>query len=298
MRKNGLQNIFLFLGFFLCFKVQPAFASTFQFFEDDESFILKNRVGKEWTDFSGNVMLDKDDYYTGKASLRVTPNQVLVGKGFVIPVRKDPKEGEYRYLTMAWKKKGGKYLILQLHWRDQEGKDRHFNYRAGAEAWVPNRALAQSPPSEWAAYEGENCLDLFQDIGQEVEITAVIFSTLDGEYALFDHLYFTSTIEEAKALVEPLPALRSRLQKVQTELNLAAERLDSFDQEAKEVVAAQKRMSEIAKEVKILITRFTVSDGSFSETELASASAQVSTYERELREKIIPLAGKNPWELE
>lgn len=302
MRGNGLRNFlpcFIFvLGLFLCLLVRPAFASTFKFYEDDDSFILANQVGADWADFSGKVIPDKGDFYTGKASLRIAPNQVLVGKGFTVPVRENPKAGEYRYLTMAWKKKGGKCLILQLHWRGKDDKDMHFNYRAGTLVWSPSRELAPTPPSEWTAYEGEAALDLYKDIGAEVDITSVIFSPLDGEYAAFDHIYFTGTVEEAKSLVEPLPGLRNRLSQLKNGLNLAAERLKSFDQKAREVADAQKKISEIQKEIKILVTRFAGPDASLSKTEVESAGVKVLVYEKELKEKIIPLTEKKPWEVE
>ncbi len=300
MRGHGFKkNLSYFvLCLFLCLSARPASASIMKFYEDDGSFILKNRVGAEWADFSGKVIVDGEDFYTGKASIRVTPNQALVGKGFVIPVRENPQEGQYRYLTMAWKKKGGKHLILQLHWRGKNNEDLHFNYRAGEVAWTPSRQLALTPPEEWTAYEGETALDLYKDIGAEVDITSIIFSPLDGEYASFDHICFTSTIEEAKRLVEPLPGLRSRLRKVEADLNLAAERLNSFDRNAREVVAVQQRISEMQKEVKILVTRFAGPGASLSKTEIESAGAKVSVYEKELKEKIFPLTEKKPWEVE
>ena len=296
MRNHGFKKFLscFILGFVLCVSVQSAFASILQFYEDDEDFILTKRIGAEWADFSGKVITDREDFYTGKASVRMIPNQVLVGKGFIIPVRENPKEGQYRYLTMAWKKNGGKHLILQLHWRDKDNKDIHFNYRAGAPVWTPSRELAPIPPSEWTAYEGETALDLYKDIGAEVDITSIIFSPLDGEYASFDHIYLTGTIEEAKNLVEPLPGLRSRLQKLDAGLDLAAERLESFNQNAKEVVDAQKRISEIQKEVKMLTIRFAEPDASGIE----SADNRISVYENELKEKIVPLTEKKPWEIE
>src|SRR5262249_20582941 len=62
-------------------------------FEDQEEFV------KNLTEGSGQATLEEGDKYSGKVSVKVTPDQrfnpMLPGLG--IKIRKDPGPGEYRY---------------------------------------------------------------------------------------------------------------------------------------------------------------------------------------------------------
>ncbi len=265
------------------------FGSILELFEDNERFVVLHRVGKEWADFSGGLARDDKDFYTGNASLRITPNQVLIS-GFTIPIREKPAEGQYRYLTMAWKKKGGQYLILQLHWK-VEGKDTFFCYYAGKPNWTPNRELSKDLPSDWVTYEGGAAIDLYKDLG-EVDIWDIVFSPLDGEYALFDHIYFTSTIEEAKNLIQPQAYFGRRISEVAKKVQEVKQEVSSAGSKSKFVAKVRERVARIERDISSLRQRSSREGFVVSDKEFDQMAAQLAGYERELSEELIPLAKK------
>jgi hypothetical protein len=145
------------------------------------------------TEGAGQATLVTDDKYSGKAAVKVTPDQrynpAMPGLG--VKIREKPAAGEFRYLTFAWKKKGGDQICFQLNhdgeWGPPGDAPNHkFRYHAGAgpECFGASMVVDQKLPEGWMLVTR----DLYTDFG-EFTLTGIALSPIDGEYALFDHIY-------------------------------------------------------------------------------------------------------------
>jgi hypothetical protein len=168
-------------------------------FEDQAAFVAELLEG------AGTATLDTSDKYSGKASVRVTPDQRFNERlpGLGISIRQNPGSGEYRFLRFAWKKKGGQSICLQLNhdgnWGPTEGAPGKFRYHAGPgpECYGASIAVDDKIPSDWVVVTR----DLYADFG-EFTWTGIALSPVDGEYALFDHIYLGRTTRDFE-LVKP-----------------------------------------------------------------------------------------------
>lgn len=159
-------------------------------FEDQPEFIAKLTEG------GGTATLETAEKYSGTASVKVTPDQrynpMLPGLG--VRIRENPGAGEYRYLRFAWKKKGGTAICFQLNhdgqWGPQPDKPAKFRYHAGPgpECYGASLQLDAKLPASFVLVTR----DLFADFG-EFTLTGIALSPVDGEYALFDHIYLGKT---------------------------------------------------------------------------------------------------------
>jgi hypothetical protein len=166
---------------------KPTAEAPREIFEDDEKFVALLTMG------GGAATLDGDKH-SGKSSLKVTPDQkfndALPNLG--LKIREKPGPGEFRYLRFAWKKKGGAAICLQLNhdgtWGPGgSGKEgAKFRYHAGpaGECYGASLAVSDKLPDGFVVVTR----DLFDDFG-EFTLSGLAFSSVDGEYALFDHLY-------------------------------------------------------------------------------------------------------------
>jgi hypothetical protein len=155
-------------------------------FEDDPKFAEYLNEG------GGQITLLESDKFAGKAAVQITPDQrfnpALPGLG--VKIRENPGPGEYRYLRYAWKKKGGASICLQLNhdgaWGPQGDKPAKFRYHSGpgGECYSASLLIDQNLPGEWVVVTR----DLFQDFG-EFTFTGLALSAIDGEAALYDHIY-------------------------------------------------------------------------------------------------------------
>ncbi|HTM53825.1 MAG TPA: hypothetical protein VL175_07325 [Pirellulales bacterium] len=172
---------------------KPAVNKPLAIFEDQPEFAATLNEG------GGQISLVSDQKYSGVASLKVTPDQrynpALPGLG--VKIRERPQPGEFRYLRFAWKKQGGQAICLQLNHDGQwgpaaEGKGK-FRYHAGpgGECYGGSLALDGNLPAEFTVVTR----DLFADFG-EFTLTGLALSPVDGEFALFDHIYLGAAIEE------------------------------------------------------------------------------------------------------
>jgi biopolymer transport protein ExbB len=135
-----------------------------------------------------------EDKLSGAASVKVTPEQrynpALPGLG--VKIRQNPAPGEYRYMQFAWKKQGGQRICLQLNHDGQWGpvpsnSPLKFRYDAGpaaGEAYGAAVRVDGNLPGNWVVVTR----DLFADFG-EFTMTGLALSPMDGDFALFDHIY-------------------------------------------------------------------------------------------------------------
>ena len=145
------------------------------------------------TEGGGQATLVTDDKFSGKAAVKVTPDQrynpALPGLG--VRIREKPGADEFRYLTFAWKKKGGSQICFQLNhdgqWGPPDNAPNHkFRYHAGAgpECFGASMIVDQKLPDGWTLVTR----DLYNDFG-EFTLMGIALSPIDGDYALFDHIY-------------------------------------------------------------------------------------------------------------
>ncbi len=164
-------------------------------FEDDESFIGLLTEG------SGRAIPEQRDKYSGKYCLRVTPDQRLnpALPMLGVKIRENPGPGEYRYIRFAWKKAGGNSICLQLNhdgaWgpggQGREGAKFRYHAGPGGECYGASLVISDKLPGKFELVTR----DLFADFG-EFTLSGLAFSSVDGNAALFDHLYVARQIED------------------------------------------------------------------------------------------------------
>jgi hypothetical protein len=171
---------------------KPAAEAPLAIFEDDEAFAMALNQG------NGQIRLEGGQKYSGTSSVFVTPDQrfnpALSSLG--VKIRKEPGPGEYRYLRFVWKKEGGNQLCLQLNhdgqWGPQAGALGKFRYHAGpGECYGASLAVADRPPNRLTVVTR----DLYADFG-EFTLTGIALSPVDGNYAIFDHIYLGRTVDD------------------------------------------------------------------------------------------------------
>jgi hypothetical protein len=162
-------------------------------FEDDPKFLAALSGG------NGKARLVVESPYAGRASLAVTPLQRDNPKipGWSFTIRENPQSGEYRYLRLAWRKKGSGSVMLELARNGQwpDAKDPKGRYYAGSNqtGWA---AIAVSPavPASWTVVT----VDLWKDIGN-FTLTGCAPTCDGGEEAFLDSLILGPTIESLDA---------------------------------------------------------------------------------------------------
>jgi hypothetical protein len=175
---------------------KPSLEQPKEVFEDDEKFIAMLNEG------NGRAIPDQRQAYTGKYAMRVTPDQRFNAKlpNLGVKIRENPGPGEYRYITFAWQKAQGNTICLQLAHdgkfgpaKDTGREGAKFRYHAGAsdEPFGASLQIADKIPAKFELVTR----DLFVDFG-EFTLTGLGFSPIDGQAALFDHIYLARTPEE------------------------------------------------------------------------------------------------------
>jgi predicted Ser/Thr protein kinase/tetratricopeptide (TPR) repeat protein len=169
-------------------------------FEDELHFNNQLAVGK------GRHALETRDKFTGRASLYVTPPEV--GQPAVwswnYPIVENPGPGQYRFLRFAWKKVGGTRLAITLHfdaksWPHGTARPPSLTYFAGPRPTPGGKRVGETVPADWAVV---TC-DLFQDAGGAAHLTGITFHPIDGDYALFDHIYLGRRAEDLNRSPDP-----------------------------------------------------------------------------------------------
>ncbi len=154
----------------------------------------------------GAASLLTADKFSGSSSISVAPKQRVNANlpGLSAKIRENPAAGEYRYLRFAWKKRGGKKICLQLAHEGVFGptaeKPAKFRYdagRAAEESYGAALRLDKDLPNDWVVVTR----DLYADFG-EFTLTGIGLSSMDGTYALFDHIYLGRTAHDFE-LIKP-----------------------------------------------------------------------------------------------
>jgi hypothetical protein len=168
-------------------------------FEDQVEFLANLKEG------GGHASLIAEEKYSGLASIKVTPDQrfnpALPGLG--VKIREMPGPGEYRFLRFAWKKQGGQAICLQLNhdgqWGPAANNPAKFRYHAGpaGEVFGGSVGVDANLPAAFTVVTR----DLFADFG-EFTLTGIALTPVDGEFALFDHIYLGKSPEDFE-LVKP-----------------------------------------------------------------------------------------------
>jgi hypothetical protein len=176
-------------------------------FEDESSFVLNLNEG------GGTSQIENGDRYSGRSSVKITPDQRFNERlpGLRVKIVENPAgQGEYRFLRYAWKKKGGATVCLQLNHDGQWGPTAtatgKFRYFAGAgpEPYGAALQVDDKIPGEWVVVTR----DLFADFGT-FTLTGLALSAIDGEFALFDHLYLGRSVRDFE-LAKPAVAEKSK----------------------------------------------------------------------------------------
>lgn len=174
----------------------PSLEPPKEVFEDDEKFIALLGEG------NGRAIPDQRQAYSGKYAMRVTPDQKFNAKlpNLAVKIRENPGPGEYRYLRFAWQKAQGNTVCLQLAHDGKfgpgsgAGRDgAKFRYHAGTseEPFGASLQIADKIPAKFELITR----DLFVDFG-EFTLTGLGFSPIDGQAALFDHIYLARQPDE------------------------------------------------------------------------------------------------------
>jgi hypothetical protein len=179
---------------------KPAAEQPKEIFEDDEKFAALLTEG------DGRAIPDQRDKYSGTYSLRVTPGQrfnpSLPSLG--VAIRENPGPGEFRYIRFAWKKAGGNSICLQLNhdgaWgpggSGREGAKFRYHAGPGGECYGASLVISDKLPAPRFEVVTR---DLFADFG-EFTLTGLAFSPVDGNAALFDHIYLGRQMEDFELL--------------------------------------------------------------------------------------------------
>jgi hypothetical protein len=173
-----------------------------EIFEDDEKFVALLTEG------GGVATIEPADKASGKASVKVTPDQKFNANlpGLQVKIRENPAAGEFRYIRFAWKKKGGAAICLQLNhdgaWGPGGGgkEGAKFRYHSGtAEVYGGSLAVGDKLPEAFVTVTR----DLFADFG-EFTLNGIALSPVDGEFALFDQIYLGKNMADFE-LIKPTP---------------------------------------------------------------------------------------------
>ncbi len=167
--------------------------------EDSQKFVaVENGEGENPGDAAGKAVWFDEDHHSGKQCLKLTPaGDFHYELDEPLLIRADPGWGEFRHLRFAFRKFGKGRISLELNGATRRGEP--IRYDAGTGEPVKGeakRVWVQNLPSEWIVMTR----DLWSEFG-DAEITGITLSAVDGEYALFDHIYLGRTADDFRKIV-------------------------------------------------------------------------------------------------
>lgn len=176
---------------FLASFVSASFAEVIVLFDED----AKTEGGKGGFaalfgshDAGSTITITKDEAISGKVSAFCTPqqsyNNAMAGWNYPID--------EHPYITFAWKKDGGKIIMLQLAYNSNWAYRYHDGDNA-APGW-PSTQLSKDIPKDWVVYTR----DLRKDFAKGWNLTGFAFTPWDGVGGYYDYLILHSKENEGK----------------------------------------------------------------------------------------------------
>ena len=162
-------------------------------FEDEEEFIGVLTSGK------GKARLVTDDAFRGKAALGMTPLQrdAVQVPGWHFMIREKPGPGQFRFMRLAWKKRGEGSVMIELarsgKWPD--AKDPKGRYVAGPNTtgWAAI-SVADIAPTVWTVVT----VDLWKDLG-DCTVTGLAPTCDKGDEAFFDSILLGADVASLDA---------------------------------------------------------------------------------------------------
>lgn len=162
-------------------------------FEDQPQFLANLTSG------NGQGRLIVEGAFSGKAALGITPLQRDAVKvpGWNFSIREQPQPGEYRYLRLAWKKRGAGSVMIELaangSWPDAKVAQGRYVAGPNTTGWAA-LPVSETAPTEWTVAT----FDLWKDIGS-FALTGIAPTCDGGEEAFFDSLILGPTIASLDA---------------------------------------------------------------------------------------------------
>ena len=162
-------------------------------FDDQPQFLAALASG------NGKSRLFAEGAFGGQAALGITPLQRDGVKipGWNFEIRKQPQPGEYRYLRLAWKKRGEGSVMIELAangaWPDAKVAKGRYVAGPNTTGWAAI-SVGDTAPSEWSVAT----FDLWKDIGS-FTMTGIAPTCDRGEEAFFDSIILGPTIASLDA---------------------------------------------------------------------------------------------------
>ena len=162
-------------------------------FEDQPQFLATLTSG------NGKGRLVTEGTFAGKAALGMTP---LQREGVKIPnwnfaIREQPQAGEYRFLRLAWKKRGEGSVMIELaangQWPDAKVAKGRYVAGPNTTGWAAI-SVSEKTPIEWTVAT----FDLWKDIGS-FTLTGCAPTCDRGEEAFFDSIILGPTVASLDA---------------------------------------------------------------------------------------------------
>jgi hypothetical protein len=167
-------------------------AAVVELFEDDDTpFIQHLTQGNET---GSTASREEKERFSGLASVRITPQQRYNPNipGWNHQIVEKPGPGQYRYLRFAWKKDGGRGIMVQLAFNGNWA----YRYHAGINVvgWQ-SKEVSNQLPAEWTVVTR----DLFADYGS-FRLTGFALTPMDGTAGYFDHVYLARSLEDLERI--------------------------------------------------------------------------------------------------
>ena len=162
-------------------------------FEDQPQFLAALASG------NGKSRLIAEGAFGGKAALGITPLQRDGVKipGWNFAIREQPQPGEYRYLRLAWKKRGAGSVMIELaangQWPDAKVAKGRYVAGPNTTGWAAI-SVSETAPTEWTVAT----FDLWKDI-DSFTLTGIAPTCDRGEEAFFDSIILGPTIASLDA---------------------------------------------------------------------------------------------------
>lgn len=214
MKKSIFLTILLLI---FCFQAQIINADVAILFDEEADFL--DIAAFAFTAGCNTEIVD-DDVFQGEMAIRV--NTPLLGNcqaykeqigDWNFPIVENPGDGEYRYLTFAWKTVGEIGIMIQFPdsgaWGGNPGPcveppasygTRRYVDGVNETAWG-SICIDEDPPEEWRVYTR----DLFEDFGAFL-LTGMALTPFGEDHALYDYLMLAADMDEFPNLAAVSPA--------------------------------------------------------------------------------------------